>query len=207
MFCDTLCAVPRAVWWERLASLVDFATVTYGVDDDRVLRSEDFKNNAVRALPEFVQTAKFALERQKFGGIQIRGQPLKTLDDTRGNGMIELLKLLACTLENSNGIQLQSESFTNRAQLDPSLPLGNCFLLPEEPSADVVLHQEAIIGVPEQLNEFLFDCGRNQLGKFRPAHLDNSTGHAHAPLIEDTHFAKGIQTRAARMHNSGNTPL
>ncbi len=115
--------------------------------------------------------------------------------------MIELLKLLGCTLENSNGIQLQTESFTNQAQLDPSLPLCNCLFLAEEPSADVFLHREALVRVSEQLNQFLFDRGRNQLSQFLLTDLDNGTGQDDAPLIEDSDFAEGFQMRAARAHN------
>ncbi len=103
----------RVVGLERLASLVDIATVPYGVDEDRVLRSEDFENNAVRAFAEFVQTAELALEGKQLGRVQIRGEPVNSIQDTFGNIPIEPFKLLGRALEESNGIQLQSKSFSN----------------------------------------------------------------------------------------------
>ncbi len=39
---------------ELSASLVDFPTMSYGVDNDGILSSEDFKNDAIRAFSDLV---------------------------------------------------------------------------------------------------------------------------------------------------------
>ena len=162
---------------EGLAPFVDFPTVSDGVDDNRVFGLQDFKDDAMRAFAEFVQSFELALQREQFCGIEIRGEPLKSIDNTLGNGSIELFKLFGSRLEESNGVQLETEVFADGSKTPSPITLCNGFLLAKKPIAQVLFHREALVGIPKHLNEFLLDHTRNNLSKFLLAHLGNGAGH------------------------------
>ena len=141
----------------KSASLVDVATVSDGMDDDSVIGLEDFENDAMRAFPEFVQTAELAFEWEQFCGVQVGREPFKPVDDARGNVEIKLFKLLGRGLEESDGVQLQAEPLANGTQLNTTFASDDCFFLANKPLVHGFFHRQTFVWIPKQLDEFLFD--------------------------------------------------
>ncbi len=93
--------MPQAV----STTLVNLAAVPDCVDDDGLLVSEDFEDNAVGAFSQLEQTAQFPLERLQSCRFKVGSNPLNTICDSLRNGPIELLQLFGGRLENADGVQ------------------------------------------------------------------------------------------------------
>ena len=70
-----------------------------GVHDDRVFRSYDFEYDAVGSLADPVQSGKFTLQWKELGGIQVHGEPLKSINNAPGNISVELVEFFGGGLE------------------------------------------------------------------------------------------------------------